>query len=53
MPTDSSAARDELDTALLSAQDQAATLVGPAAGHRAGLLASIAACCASHRAVLP
>lgn len=53
VPTDSSAARDELDAALLTAQDQAATLVGPAPGHRAGLLASIAACCASHRAVLP
>lgn len=53
VPTESSAARDELDAALLAAQDQAAALVGPAPGHRAGLLASISACCASHRAVLP
>lgn len=53
VPAEASAARDELDAALLAAQTQAAALVGPAPGHRAGLLASISACCASHRAVLP
>lgn len=53
VPTDSADARRELDSALRAGQDQAAALVGAAPGHRAGLLASIAACCASHRAVLP
>ncbi len=53
VPADSAAALRELDAALRAAQDQAATLVGSAPGYRAGLLASIAACCASHRAVLP
>lgn len=51
--TESADARRELDAALRAGQDQAAALVGPAPGHRAGLLASIAACCASHLAVLP
>lgn len=52
-PTDPTTARRELDDALRAAQDEAAALVGAAPGHRAGLLSSIAACCASHRAVLP
>lgn len=51
-PSGSAAARRELDGALRAAQDGAAALVRTAPGHRAGLLASIAACCASHRAVL-
>ncbi|MPZ66094.1 MAG: hypothetical protein GEU83_11465 [Pseudonocardiaceae bacterium] len=53
VPTDTAAARGELAAALRAAQGQAATVVESAPGHRAGLLASIAACCASHRAVLP
>lgn len=50
---DPAAARRELDGALRTAQHGAAVLVESAPGHRAGLLASIAACCASHLAVLP
>lgn len=47
------AARTALVHALRVAQDQAAVLVAAAPGHRAALLASVAACCASHLAVLP
>jgi len=47
------AARAALVDALRVAQDQSAVLVAGAPGHRAALLASVAACCASHLAVLP
>lgn len=53
VPPDQTAARAALGAALRAAQHEAAAMVGPAPGHRAGLLASIAACCASHQAVLP
>lgn len=50
---DVAAARASLLDALGDAREQVAALVGHAPGHRAALLASIAACCASHEAVLP
>lgn len=52
-PGDLGAARAVLVDALRAAQEQAVALVGGAPGHRAALLASIVACCASHEAVLP
>lgn len=52
-PPEPAAARATLVDALRVAQDQAAALVAAAPGHRAALLASVAACCASHLAVLP
>ncbi|MGH3793891.1 MAG: hypothetical protein ACRDSP_03275 [Pseudonocardiaceae bacterium] len=51
--TQRSAARDELARAVRAAQDEAAGLVATLPGYRAALLASIAACCASHAAMLP
>lgn len=50
---DLGAARTSLVDAVHSAQEQAAAPIGGAPGHRAALLASIVACCASHEAVLP
>lgn len=52
-PADQAAARDRLAGALRAAQDEAGRLVGALPGYRAALLASVAACCASHLAVLP
>lgn len=52
-PLDPADARAALAGALQTAQDMAAALVAAAPGHRAALLASITACCASHQAVLP
>jgi len=49
---DQDGARDALVRAVRSAQDEAAALVTILPGYRAALLASVAACCASH-AVLP
>lgn len=51
-PADEEQARDALAGAVRAAQDEAAGLVGGLPGYRAGLLASVAACCASHAAVL-
>jgi hypothetical protein len=48
----SSQAQDTLTAAAQQAQNEAAGLVPKLAGYRAALLASIAACCASHAAVL-
>jgi hypothetical protein len=45
-------ARTALIQALHGAQDEAAMLVISLPGHRAALLASIAACCATHAALL-
>lgn len=52
-PLDPTEARATLAGALQAAQDMASALVAAAPGHRAALLASIAACCASHQALLP
>ncbi|MCA1675482.1 MAG: hypothetical protein LC799_25945 [Actinobacteria bacterium] len=52
-PPDPADARAALVEALQAAQNVTAGLVAAAPGHRAALLASIAACCASHQAVLP
>lgn len=46
-------ARDSLAAAMARAQGEAAGLVAAVPGYRAALLASVAACCASHVAVLP
>lgn len=46
-------ARDALAGAAQAAQDEAAGLVPRLPGYRAALLASVAACCASHPVVLP
>lgn len=50
---DRGAAGASLIDAVRCAQEQATALVGGEPGHRAALLASIVACCASHEAVLP
>ncbi|MGH3905564.1 MAG: hypothetical protein ACRDTE_15475 [Pseudonocardiaceae bacterium] len=49
--TDQAEARDALAGAVQAAQDEAARLVPRLPGYRAALLASVAACCASHGAV--
>lgn len=49
---DQTEARDALTGAVQAAQDEAAALVPRMPGYRAALLASVAACCASHTAVL-
>lgn len=46
-------ARDALAEAIRGARDEAAALVATLPGYRAALLASVAACCASHAVVLP
>jgi hypothetical protein len=51
--TDLASARAALLQAVRSAQDEASQLVAVLPGYRAALLASVAACCASHAAVLP
>jgi hypothetical protein len=51
-PADPAAARTALLRATSDAQRQAADLVGALPRHRAGLVASVAACCASHAVVL-
>jgi hypothetical protein len=51
-PADPAAARTALLRAASEAQRQAADLVGSLPRHRAGLVASVAACCASHAVVL-
>jgi len=51
-PADPAAARTALLRAASDAQRQAAELVGALPRHRAGLVASVAACCASHAVVL-
>ncbi|MDQ5856646.1 MAG: hypothetical protein M3302_10175 [Actinomycetota bacterium] len=50
---DLASARAALLQAVHSAQDEASQLVVTLPGYRAALLASVAACCASHAAVLP
>ncbi|MGH3991022.1 MAG: hypothetical protein ACRDSN_01000 [Pseudonocardiaceae bacterium] len=50
---DQASARDALADAVRAAQEEAALLVATLPGYRAALLASVAACCASHAAVLP
>lgn len=49
---DQAAARGALAGAVREAQDEAAGLVAMLPGYRAALLASVAACCASHAALL-
>ncbi|MGH3938096.1 MAG: hypothetical protein ACRDTG_05585 [Pseudonocardiaceae bacterium] len=49
---DQTAAPEALAEAMRAAQDEAAGLVTMLPGHRAALLASVAACCASHAALL-
>lgn len=51
-PPNLEAARTRLFAVLRTARNQASTVLAGAPGHRAGLLASIGACCASHQAVL-
>lgn len=51
-PPDPAAATAALVAAVRAAQDQASALVTGLPRHRAGLVASVAACCASHLAVL-
>lgn len=51
--TEQGGARDALARAMRAAQDEAAALVATLPGYRAALLASVAACCASHAAMLP
>lgn len=51
-PADEEQARDALAGAVRAAQDEAGGLVGGLPGYRAALLASVAACCASHAVVL-
>jgi len=53
VPLDPTNARAALAGVLQTAQDMASALVTATPGHRAALLASIAACCASHQALLP
>lgn len=53
MTTDQSSAREALAGAMRAAQDEAAALVATLPGYRAALLASVAACCASHAVMLP
>ncbi len=50
---DLASARATLLQAVHAAQDEAADLVLTLPGYRAALLASVAACCATHAAVLP
>lgn len=50
--TDPAAAQAALTQAMRAAQDEAAELAITLPGYRAALLASIAACCATHTAVL-
>ena len=50
---DLASARAALLQAVHSAQDEASQLVVTLPGYRAALLASVAACCASHAAILP
>jgi hypothetical protein len=50
--TDPAAAQAALTGAMRAAQDEAAELAITLPGYRAALLASIAACCATHTAVL-
>ncbi|MGH3974476.1 MAG: hypothetical protein ACRDS9_14290 [Pseudonocardiaceae bacterium] len=50
---DLASARAALLQAIYAAQDEASHLVMALPGYRAALLASIAACCASHAALLP
>lgn len=50
---DLASARAALLQSVHSAQDEASRLVALLPGYRAALLASVAACCASHAAVLP
>ncbi len=50
---DLASARAALLQAIHAAQDEASRLVMALPGYRAALLASIAACCASHAALLP
>lgn len=50
--TDLTSARAALLQAVHSAQDEASQLVATLPGYRAAMLASVAACCASHAAVL-
>jgi hypothetical protein len=52
-PLDPADARATLAGALQAAQDMVSVLVAAVPGHRGALLASIAACCASHQALLP
>ena len=49
---DATSAQAALATAIQLAQEEAAGLVATLPGYRAALLASVAACCASHAAVL-
>ena len=49
---DAAAARAALTEAMRAAQDEAAALVITLPGYRAALLASVAACCATHTALL-
>ncbi|HWR46527.1 MAG TPA: hypothetical protein VN327_02740, partial [Pseudonocardiaceae bacterium] len=49
---DLASARGALVQAVHAAQDEAAGLVMTLPGYRAALLASVAACCASHAALL-
>ena len=49
---DAAGARTALATAVQVAQDEAAGLVAGLPGYRAALLASVAACCASHAVLL-
>lgn len=49
---DQAAVPDALAGAVRAAQDEAAGLVAMLPGYRAALLASVAACCASHAALL-
>jgi hypothetical protein len=51
--SDLASARAAVLQALHSAQDEASQLVATLPGYRTALLASVAACCASHAAVLP
>lgn len=51
--SDQADARDALAGAIRAAQVEASGLVATLPGNRAALLASVAACCASHAVVLP
>ncbi|MFN2494765.1 MAG: hypothetical protein ABR608_02485 [Pseudonocardiaceae bacterium] len=51
--SDADGAREALARAVHAAQEEAAGLVATLPGYRAALLASVAACCASHAAMLP
>jgi hypothetical protein len=52
VPPGRAAASAALVEAMRAAQEQASALVGGLPRYRAGLVASVAACCASHQAVL-